>query len=77
MEKNLELENKIYDAFYKFFRDEKGYKTWSNEDIDISINDDDLLEFIAYIFRFTTRDRYYNLDCLKKILENGVKNYER
>lgn len=69
MKNNLILEDKIYEAFYTFFRDEKGYKNWTNEEIDTSTNDDDLLEFIAYIFKFLTRDTYYNLDCLKKILK--------
>ena len=46
---NKRLNNKIWNAFTTFFRDEKGYSDWTDEEIGGSMNNDDINEFIDYL----------------------------
>jgi len=44
----MKTDKSIWKAFVVFFREIKGYENWSEEDIDISMNEDDIEEFIKY-----------------------------
>lgn len=61
------LQNKIWDAFTTYFREIKGYEDWTDEQIDGSFCDDDIIEFIYYIMQnYCTRDFNYNIEYLIK-----------
>ena len=49
MNKNHEfvIEDSIWDLFVQFFREEKGYENWTDEEIELSYNGDDVAEFVA------------------------------
>ena len=48
VDKILENEN-IWKKFCEFFREEKGYEDWTDEEIDISRNDDDFEQFVKWL----------------------------
>lgn len=56
MNKNHEfvIEDSIWDLFVKFFREEKGYENWTDEEIELSYNGDDVAEFVAWLSEETT-----------------------
>jgi hypothetical protein len=44
------LENKkVWKKFCYFFRNKKGYKDWTDDEIDLSRNDDDFKEFVIWL----------------------------
>jgi len=44
------LENeKVWEKFTDFFRNEKCYSDWTDEEIDYSRNDDDFEEFVIWL----------------------------
>ena len=44
------LENKnVWEKFCEFFREEKGYEDWTDEEIDLSRNDDDFEQFVEWL----------------------------
>ena len=46
----IKLENeKVWKKFCEFFREEKGYSDWTDEQIDYSRNNDDVEEFIVWL----------------------------
>ena len=46
----IKLENeKVWKMFCEFFREEKGYSDWTDEQIDYSRNNDDVEEFIVWL----------------------------
>ena len=48
----IKLENpKVWEKFCEFFREEKGYSDWTDEQIDYSRNDDDIEEFIEWLIK--------------------------
>ena len=58
MNKNHEfvIEDSIWDLFVKFFREEKGYENWTDEEIELSYNGDDVEEFVAWLSEETTEN---------------------
>lgn len=49
----MELQGKAWKEFVKFFREEKGYTDWTENEIELSMNNDDIKEFINYLLRKT------------------------
>lgn len=46
----IQLEDeKVWQKFCEFFRNEKGHSDWTDEQIDLSRNDDDIEEFIKWL----------------------------
>lgn len=45
----VELNGKVWKKFVEFFREEKGYSDWTEQEIEDSRNDDDTTEFIAWL----------------------------
>ena len=41
--------DKVWQKFCEFFREEKGYADWTDNEIDLSRNDDDIDEFIVWL----------------------------
>lgn len=39
----------VWEKFCEFFREEKGYEDWTDEEIDISRNDDDFEQFVKWL----------------------------
>ena len=58
MDKNHEfvIENSIWDLFVQFFREEKGYENWTDDEIELSYNGDDVAEFVAWLSEATTEN---------------------
>lgn len=58
MDKNHKfvIEDSIWDLFVKFFREEKGYENWTDEEIELSYNGDDVAEFVAWLSEETTEN---------------------
>lgn len=51
MKSNVELNGIVWKEFVKFFREEKGYEDWTEQEIEDSRNDDDTTEFIQYLVK--------------------------
>lgn len=41
--------DKIWGEFVKFFREEKGYADWTEDEIEYSRTDDDEVEFVLWL----------------------------
>lgn len=50
----LAVDDSVWDLFVKFFREVKGYNTWTEEEIDLSMNNDDIVEFIKWLSEIET-----------------------
>lgn len=47
----VELNGKVWKKFCEFFREEKGYDDWTEEEIDYSRTDDDIEEFMLWLVK--------------------------
>ena len=45
----VKLEGKVWDKFVEFFRYEKGYEDWTENEIEYSRNNDDATEFMVWL----------------------------
>lgn len=45
----VELNGKVWKKFVQFFREEKGYSDWTEQEIEDSRNDDDTTEFLVWL----------------------------
>lgn len=45
----VELNGKVWKKFVQFFREEKGYSDWTEQEIEDSRNDDDITEFLGWL----------------------------
>ena len=45
----VELNGKVWKKFVEFFREEKGYSDWTEQEIEDSRNDDDTTEFLGWL----------------------------
>lgn len=45
----VELNGKVWKKFVEFFREEKGYSDWTEQEIEDSRNDDDITEFLEWL----------------------------
>lgn len=45
----VELNGKVWKKFVEFFREEKGYTDWTEQEIEDSRNDDDITEFLGWL----------------------------
>lgn len=43
------MEKEIKELYINWFRDEKGYNDWNDEEILTAMNDDDIQEFLKYV----------------------------
>lgn len=58
--KNEKLNTMIWNSFTTFFREEKGYDDWTDDEIGGSMCNDDIDEFIEYIKKtLQYEDRFY------------------
>ena len=47
---SIELPSGIaWKSFVKFFREEKGYEDWTENEIELSMNNNDIVEFIIWL----------------------------
>lgn len=49
LQKSDTLDEELWKEFTDFFRNEKGYEDWTDDEINLSLNDDDITEFIQYL----------------------------
>lgn len=51
MEKHhiLSIDDSVWELFVRFFREVKGYSDWSENEIDLSLNNDDVVEFVKWL----------------------------
>lgn len=61
---------KVWQAFVKFFREEKGYDTWTEDEIDLSMNDDDIEQFILWLVEQLERG---NMECYNSGWQDGYR----
>lgn len=47
----VELNGKVWEKFVEFFRNEKGYSDWTEQEIEDSRNDDDTTEFLEWLVK--------------------------
>lgn len=47
----VELNGKVWKKFVEFFRNEKGYDDWTEQEIEDSRNDDDITEFLEWLVK--------------------------
>ena len=53
-----EINNKIIELFFIYFKDIKGYQDWSDNEILFSYNDDDIKDFLNFIQK-TLKNKEY------------------
>lgn len=46
---SVELNGKVWKKFVEFFRYEKGYEDWTEQEIEDNRNDDDITEFLVWL----------------------------
>lgn len=51
------MTQQCWECFMAFFRNEKGYEDWTDEEIALSVNEDDINEFCDYIKKNLSYDR--------------------
>ena len=61
----VELNGKVWKKFVEFFRHEKGYEDWTEDEIEDSRNDDDTTEFIGWLVNELEANKYAeeDLEC--------------
>lgn len=47
----VELNGAVWKKFVEFFRNEKGYTDWTEDEIEDSRNDDDTTEFLEWLVK--------------------------
>jgi hypothetical protein len=52
----IELNGDAWKKFVEFFRKEKGYTDWSEDEIDDTRTDDDIAEFIVWLVEQLERE---------------------
>lgn len=52
----VELNGKVWKKFVEFFREEKGYSDWTEQEIEDSRNDDDITEFLGWLVNQLAND---------------------
>lgn len=52
----VELNGKVWKKFVEFFRYEKGYEDWTEDEIECSRNDDDATEFLGWLVKTIESD---------------------
>lgn len=67
---NLIIDDNLWSLFVKFFREIKGYQDWTEEQINLSMNNDDVQEFVTWIATQTTDKP---LDILIMINSNNLE----
>ena len=45
----VQMNGKVWNKFVEFFRTEKGYEDWAEDEIEFSRNDDDTTEFMVWL----------------------------
>lgn len=68
----VELNGKVWKKFVEFFRDEKGYSDWTEQEIEDSRNDDDTTEFIVWLVNRLESDAIVARDI--ETLAKGIAN---
>ena len=68
----VELNGKVWKKFVEFFREEKGYSDWTEQEIEDSRNDDDITEFIAWLVNRLESDAIVARDI--ETLAKGIAN---
>ena len=63
------LEDEITDNFFRFFREIKGYDSWTDEQITFSMNNDDVCEYVEYIKSILEYDREINYETNRNEVE--------
>lgn len=53
-----EINNKIIELFFIYFKDIKGYQDWSDNEILFNYNDDDIKDFLNFIQK-TLKNKEY------------------
>lgn len=68
----VELNGIVWKKFVEFFRTEKGYEDWTEQEIEDSRNDDDTTEFLEWLVKELTVEallRHEAVNYLTKDLE--------
>lgn len=50
----LSVDDSAWELFVQFFREVKGYSDWSDDEIDLSMNNDDIVEFVKWLSEVET-----------------------
>ena len=68
----VKLEGKVWDKFVEFFRYEKGYEDWTEQEIEYSRNNDDITKFLEWLVKELSEEellRHEVVSYLTKELE--------
>lgn len=66
----VELNGKVWKKFVEFFRTEKGYEDWTEDEIELSRNDDDTTEFMVWLVNQLEAEQISKINSYW----NGVKH---
>ena len=50
----LAVDDNVWGLFVEFFREIKGHSDWSEDEIDLSMNNDDIVEFVKWLSEMET-----------------------
>lgn len=69
----LSIDNSVWELFVQFFREVKGYSDWSDDEIDLSMNNDDIVEFVKWLSEVETETPLTIELCLAKRTDGSEK----
>ena len=58
----VQMNGKVWKKFVEFFRTEKGYEDWTEDEIEFSRNDDDTTEFMVWLVNKLEEKKVMELD---------------
>lgn len=69
----VELNGMVWKKFVEFFRNEKGYSDWTEQEIEDSRNDDDTTEFLEWLVKHSEQPLRVRLEDGGSVLADWVE----
>ena len=69
----VELNGMVWKKFVEFFRNEKGYDDWTEQEIEDSRNDDDITEFLEWLVKHNEQPLRVRLEGGGSVLADWVE----
>lgn len=69
----VELNGIVWKKFVEFFRNEKGYSDWTEQEIEDSRNDDDTTEFLEWLVKHSEQPLHVRLEDGGSVLADWVE----
>lgn len=70
---SVELNGRVWKKFVEFFRYEKGYEDWTEQEIEDSRNDDDTTEFLEWLVNRCEQKMLVKLEDGGAVVANWIE----